>query len=123
MQKLKLLYRETNWWWPLLYGVGGAFLTALVLAIDLYAKELFPNDWKTTLGLAQTIHSAVFTGLLTMMTFTFSTILVVLTTYSSQFSPGRYRISLRTGKSNTSLEFLSGPSPIRSRCCFSCVLR
>ncbi|MGX8237967.1 DUF2254 domain-containing protein [Exiguobacterium undae] len=87
MQKLKLLYRETNWWWPLLYGVGGAFLTALVLAIDLYAKELFPNDWKTTLGLAQTIHSAVFTGLLTMMTFTFSTILVVLTTYSSQFSP------------------------------------
>ncbi|OIN66304.1 hypothetical protein BLD48_12110 [Exiguobacterium sp. KRL4] len=62
-------------------------LTAIVLTIDLYAKELFPNDWKTTLGLAQTIHSAVFTGLLTMMTFTFSTILVVLTTYSSQFSP------------------------------------
>ncbi len=87
MQKLKLLYRETNWWWPLLYGVGGAFLTAMVLVVDLYAKELFPKDWKTTLGLAQTIHSAVFTGLLTMMTFTFSTILVVLTTYSSQFSP------------------------------------
>lgn len=87
MQKLKLLYRETNWWWPLLYGVGGAFLTAMVLVVDLYAKELFPKNWKTTLGLAQTIHSAVFTGLLTMMTFTFSTILVVLTTYSSQFSP------------------------------------
>ncbi|ACB60012.1 membrane protein-like protein [Exiguobacterium sibiricum 255-15] len=87
MQKLKLVYRETNWWWPLLYGVGGAVLTAVVLMVDLYAKELFPNDWKTTLGLAQTIHSAVFTGLLTMMTFTFSTILVVLTTYSSQFSP------------------------------------
>ncbi|MCT4780886.1 MULTISPECIES: DUF2254 domain-containing protein [Exiguobacterium] len=87
MQKLKLLYRETNWWWPLLYGLGGAMLTAIVLTIDLYAKELFPSDWKTTLGLAQTIHSAVFTGLLTMMTFTFSTILVVLTTYSSQFSP------------------------------------
>ena len=87
MQKLKLLYRETNWWWPLLYGLGGAMLTAIVLTIDLYAKELFPSGWKTTLGLAQTIHSAVFTGLLTMMTFTFSTILVVLTTYSSQFSP------------------------------------
>lgn len=87
MQKLKLVYRETNWWWPLLYGVGGALLTAIVLLIDLYAKELFPSSWKTTLGLAQTIHSAVFTGLLTMMTFTFSTILVVLTTYSSQFSP------------------------------------
>lgn len=87
MKQLKLIYHETNWWWPLLYGLGGALLTACVLATDLYFKNYFPDDWKTTLDLGRTIHSSVFTGLLTMMTFTFSTILVVLTTYSSQFSP------------------------------------
>ena len=87
MKRLKLIYQETNWWWPLLYGVGGALLTACVLATDLYLKNYFPDDWKTTLDLGRTIHSSVFAGLLTMMTFTFSTILVVLTTYSSQFSP------------------------------------
>ncbi|WP_114570657.1 DUF2254 domain-containing protein [Exiguobacterium flavidum] len=81
----KVLLREANWWWPLLYGIGGAVLTAAVLFVDTY--DLFPKSFRTTTSLAQTIHSSVFTGLLTMMTFTFSTILVVLTTYSSQFSP------------------------------------
>lgn len=87
MKKLKVLSREINWWWPLLYGLIGIGLTGIVIGIDSYVSSWFPVTWKTTLGLAQAIHSSVFTGLLAMMTFTFSTILVVLTTYSSQFSP------------------------------------
>lgn len=87
MKKLKVLSREINWWWPLLYGLIGIGLTGIVTWLDVYISNWFPKDWQTTLGLAQTIHSSVFTGLLAMMTFTFSTILVVLTTYSSQFSP------------------------------------
>ncbi len=87
MKKLKVLSREINWWWPLLYGLIGIGLTGIVTWLDVYISDWFPKEWQTTLGLAQTIHSSVFTGLLAMMTFTFSTILVVLTTYSSQFSP------------------------------------
>ncbi len=87
MKKLKVLSREINWWWPLLYGLIGIGLTGIVICLDVYISDWFPKTWQTTLGLAQTIHSSVFTGLLAMMTFTFSTILVVLTTYSSQFSP------------------------------------
>lgn len=87
MKKLKVLSREINWWWPLLYGLIGIGLTGIVAWLDVYVSDWFPEEWQTTLGLAQTIHSSVFTGLLAMMTFTFSTILVVLTTYSSQFSP------------------------------------
>ncbi len=87
MKKLKVLSREINWWWPLLYGLIGIGLTGIVIWTDSYVSKWFPVTWKTTLDLAQAIHSSVFTGLLAMMTFTFSTILVVLTTYSSQFSP------------------------------------
>lgn len=87
MKKLKILSREINWWWPLLYGLIGIGLTGIVIWADSYVSNWFPVTWKTTLDLAQSIHSSVFTGLLAMMTFTFSTILVVLTTYSSQFSP------------------------------------
>ncbi|WP_214729184.1 DUF2254 domain-containing protein [Exiguobacterium sp. s168] len=87
MKRLKVLSQEINWWWPLLYGLIGIGLTGIVTWLDVYVSDWFPKEWQTTLGLAQTIHSSVFTGLLAMMTFTFSTILVVLTTYSSQFSP------------------------------------
>ncbi|MDH6506304.1 putative membrane protein [Paenibacillus sp. PastM-3] len=52
-----------------------------------YTKELVPSFLLIKVGLGQTILGVIAGSLLTMITITFSTIMVVLTTYSSQFSP------------------------------------
>lgn len=84
--------RTSFWYLPALYGI-----IALILAIGsmffdrylanhslyLYIPEVFLSDR----SLAQTILSSLSASLLTMTTITFSSILVVLTTYLTQFSP------------------------------------
>lgn len=52
-----------------------------------YTKELVPSFLLIKVSLAQTILGVIAGSLLTMTTITFSMIMVVLTTYSSQFSP------------------------------------
>lgn len=65
-------------------------LSILVLLINLDfipLKDILPDFLLTEVPLAQSILSTLAGAWLTVMTFTFSTTLVVLTTYSSNYSP------------------------------------
>ncbi|MCF6411144.1 DUF2254 domain-containing protein [Pseudalkalibacillus salsuginis] len=87
-----LKFRHSFWFLPIFYGT-----LALVMAIvSMYLEEAIPtrkianfvpNALMTDVKIGQTILNAIAVSVLTMTTITFSSIMVVLTTYSSQFSP------------------------------------
>lgn len=85
--------RQRFWYLPTLYGLIAAVLAILSTQLNAYIAtheeivSLFPTILFTDINLAQTILSSISASLLTMTTITFSTILVVLTTYLSQYSP------------------------------------
>lgn len=92
LKQLIIRIRSSFWYLPTVYGVFAFILAVLSMFLDRYLMnqpfhtkipELFLSD----MNLAQTILSSLATSLLTMTTITFSSILVVLTTYLSQFSP------------------------------------
>ncbi|MBS2968573.1 DUF2254 domain-containing protein [Metabacillus sp. KIGAM252] len=94
MEKNRFLQVRASFWFiPLLYGIIALFLAYGSMALDRYASkhtELYdyiPDLFLSDMQLAQTILSSIATSLLTMTTITFSSILVVLTTYAAQFSP------------------------------------
>ncbi|WP_019415834.1 DUF2254 domain-containing protein [Paenisporosarcina sp. TG20] len=91
MERYWLKFKESIWFVPSLYGLLSVILAVIFSAIDLiledFLLESVPHVILTTVDLAQIILGGLSAALLTMTTFTFSTILVVLTTYSSQFSP------------------------------------
>lgn len=65
-------------------------LATTVILMDsqiILGKEYIPRFLLTSVDLAKLILSTLAGSLLTITTFTFSTIMVVLTTYSSNFSP------------------------------------
>ncbi|RSL30148.1 DUF2254 domain-containing protein [Salibacterium salarium] len=78
---------------PSLYGIT-AFIFALIsIYLDTYLlnggqfQRWIPSPLFINIDLARTILGSISAALLTMTTITFSTILVVLTTYISNFSP------------------------------------
>ncbi|WP_214762143.1 DUF2254 domain-containing protein [Exiguobacterium sp. s146] len=87
LKRLQLMLADSAWFLPFLYGVGGIVLTFLTQYFGSFFRELLPEIVYLDKDSAATVLSSSFTSLMTMMTFSFSTILVVLTTYSSQFSP------------------------------------
>ena len=87
LKRLQLMLADSAWFVPFLYGVGGIVLTFLTQYFGSFFRELLPEIVYLDKDSAATVLSSSFTSLMTMMTFSFSTILVVLTTYSSQFSP------------------------------------
>ena len=87
MRRIRLLLQESAWFVPFLYGAAGIVLTLITQVFGAYFRELLPEFIYLDLDSAASVLSSTFTSLMTMMTFSFSTILVVLTTYSSQFSP------------------------------------
>lgn len=87
LKRLQLMLADSAWFVPFLYGVGGIALTFLTQYFGSFFRELLPEIVYLDKDSAATVLSSSFTSLMTMMTFSFSTILVVLTTYSSQFSP------------------------------------
>lgn len=91
MERYWLKIKESIWFIPTLYSVISVAIAIIFSTIDhLYDDILLmyvPHVLLTTVELAQTILGGLSAALLTMTTFTFSTIMVVLTTYSSQFSP------------------------------------
>lgn len=91
INKYLLQIKKSVWVYPAFYGVL-SFLFALVFAwLDTNTlfelSDYVPTLFLTSVDLAQTILQVIAGSLMTMMTFTFSTTMVVLTTYSSQFSP------------------------------------
>ncbi|WP_223700554.1 DUF2254 domain-containing protein [Sutcliffiella deserti] len=88
-----LRIRTSFWYLPLFYGFIATLLALITLFADYFllsaAKNGFhiPLVFLSDISLSQTILSSIASSLLTMTTITFSTILVVLTTYLSEFSP------------------------------------
>ncbi|MBT2694028.1 DUF2254 domain-containing protein [Bacillus sp. ISL-55] len=89
LKKFVLRIRESMWLRPVIYSVLAFLLALAVIYIDHneLAQGIVPSFLLTNVDLAQTILGSISGALLTMTTITFSTIMVVLTTYSSQFSP------------------------------------
>jgi len=90
-QKVIMLYKNSKKWIYLSgYVLIALLLSAVIILIDnrmLPVKQYIPSILLTTVDLAKVILGMLAGVLLTITTFTFSTILIVLTMYSSQFSP------------------------------------
>ncbi|MDC0612557.1 DUF2254 domain-containing protein [Vibrio sp.] len=87
IKRIRLLLVDSAWFVPFLYGVGGFVLTIFTHLTSIYFRHDLPHFIYIEKDSAASLLTASFTSLMTMMTFSFSTILMVLTTYSSQFSP------------------------------------
>jgi len=91
MKKMFYNWREKLWVTPAIFSFFAVVLSVAMFYVDLLLveryREFFPDILLTNVDLAKTIMGELAGALLTMTTFTFSTILVVLTMYSSQFSP------------------------------------
>lgn len=91
MKNFTFWIKEKLWVTPAVYSILAVTLSIIFFYIDLYLidslSEYIPSILLTNVDLAKTIMGNLSGALLTMTTFTFSTILVVLTMYSSQFSP------------------------------------
>ncbi|WP_174732245.1 DUF2254 family protein [Mesobacillus harenae] len=86
-----LRIKNSIWLMPALLSLTAFLLAVAVVWLDIYyleeASSVFPSIFLVSVDLAQTILGTIAGSLLTMTTITFSIIMVVLTTYSSQFSP------------------------------------
>ena len=89
VRKMILRIRESIWLLPGIYSILAFLLALIVIYIDHneLAEGIVPSFLMTNVDLAQTILGSISAALLTMTTITFSTIMVVLTSYSSQLSP------------------------------------
>ncbi|MBU9719889.1 MULTISPECIES: DUF2254 domain-containing protein [Bacillaceae] len=91
MKYFLLQIKQTIWLLPSLYCLFASLLAFGVIYLDTVHGEAvtqtIPPLFLISVDLAQTILGTIAAALLTMITITFSTIMVVLTTYSSQFSP------------------------------------
>lgn len=91
--KLKFLHNIENkiYFIPSIYAISATILSAFVIFIEhQYSSFLLvniPSYFFTSYDLSKTILSTIAGSLFAMITVSFSTIMVVLTMYSSQFSP------------------------------------
>lgn len=85
--------RSSFWAIPFIYALFAVILSLLSISLDNYIinhqeiLDLIPPILLVDIDLTRTILSSISTSLLTMTTITFSMILVVLTTFLSEFSP------------------------------------
>lgn len=83
--------RNSIWVIPVLYCSMAVALALIVVYVDMKVLPMLNFELAfflaTKVDLAKEILGSISGALLTMTTITFSTIMVVLTTYSSQFSP------------------------------------
>ncbi len=83
--------RSSFWFIPTFYGVGAFIAAILTLVFDRHFIQgnaiILPYFFFATYDTSITILSTLVSSMLTMTTITFSTIMVVLTTYLSNFSP------------------------------------
>jgi len=90
-RRIIIHYKESIWFIPSLFIIGAIVSSIVITRIDLLFQDkfyvLFPEYLLTSVSLARTILSVIATSLLTMTAMTFSTIMVVFSIYSSQFSP------------------------------------
>jgi uncharacterized membrane protein len=91
LKRVLMKIKKGIWVVPAVYSIASLALAILTISLDTYwihrIEPFLPTVMLTSIELAQTVLSAIASSLLTMTTFTFSTVMIVLTTYSSQFSP------------------------------------
>ncbi|QOY36581.2 DUF2254 domain-containing protein [Anaerobacillus isosaccharinicus] len=91
MKKLVLKINGSIWLKPAIYCLISLLIAILVVYIDMNLEDFIdkhiPTYFVTSVDLAQIILGTISAAIVTMTTITFSTIMVVLTTYTSQFSP------------------------------------
>ncbi|RDI47667.1 DUF2254 domain-containing protein [Falsibacillus pallidus] len=84
-------FKKNFWFKPTVYTLVAVILAYGTYLIDaLYANgksKVIPSIFLTDFDLASTIISTISSSILTMTTITFSSILVVLTTFLSQYTP------------------------------------
>lgn len=89
--KVWINIRDSFWFLPSIYSIFAVIAVALTDIIDIWVvseyKDNIPSIFLTEKSVAQTLYGSMVTSILTMTTISFSTIMVVLTTYSTQFSP------------------------------------
>ncbi|WP_088051072.1 DUF2254 domain-containing protein [Virgibacillus dakarensis] len=90
-EKIWINVRDSFWFLPAIYGVMSIVLVFVVNSADSWImshlKEQLPNIALTSSDVAKELYASLVTAILTMTTISFSVIMVVLTTYTTQFSP------------------------------------
>ncbi|WP_347551104.1 DUF2254 domain-containing protein [Pseudalkalibacillus hwajinpoensis] len=81
--------QSTLWYMPGIYILGAFIFVAITLYLDLVLElsQYTPNMIRTTAQPTRLLISALIGGILTLSAFTLNSLLVVLTTFSGQFSP------------------------------------
>ncbi|MFQ3545131.1 DUF2254 domain-containing protein [Halobacillus rhizosphaerae] len=90
-EKMWVSVRDSFWFLPAVYSLISIVAVSLISVLDMLlvpqVKEQIPKILLAKKSVAQTLYGSLITSILTMTTISFSTIMVVLTTYSTQFSP------------------------------------
>ncbi len=83
--------KSSIWLYPAIYSVASLMLSVAVAFVDQRYTDAVAHDihslFYTTPELAKTVLGIIAGAFITIATFTFSTAMVVLTMYSSQFTP------------------------------------
>ncbi len=83
--------RDSFWFLPTIYGLMALIAIILTILLDTWLVSNFQghtfSQYFVEKSTARSLYSALITAVLTMTTISFSTIMVVLTKYSTQFSP------------------------------------
>lgn len=91
LNKIGVFMSENNMWFSLgKYLIISLLLATLAIMIDtkyIPVLKYIPEIFLASIGLAKLILGTLTGSLLTITTFTFSTIMVVISMYSSNFSP------------------------------------
>lgn len=91
LRKIVNKIRSSIWLYPAIYSVGALILSVLISYIDQHFTDVLagyiPILLYTNTALAQMVLGIIAGAFITIATFTFSTAMVVLTMYSSQFTP------------------------------------
>ncbi|MFD2045396.1 DUF2254 domain-containing protein [Ornithinibacillus salinisoli] len=86
-----LRIRDSFWFTPTLYSIIALILVVVFHYLDEWLladrKNQLPDILLISDDIARGLYTSLVTAILTMTTISFSVIMVVLTTYSSQFSP------------------------------------
>lgn len=89
--KTHINLRNSFWFLPVVYGIISVIVVGISTWIDIaFVSQLegtYSNLFLASEKIAQSLYGPLVTAILTMTTISFSSIMVVLTTYSSQFSP------------------------------------
>ncbi|BCB03136.1 DUF2254 domain-containing protein [Bacillus sp. KH172YL63] len=82
---------KSFWFVPFVYSLIALLLSLLTFFFDWWLSQhdypIFPKVLFSNFNLSMTIISTIASSIMTMTTITFSTIMVVLTTFLSQYSP------------------------------------